>query len=219
MDKAALSRHDMVFMTPDALAYAKRNAQPSELAGHLSVDIPAVVARQQRPRNDGSIEVGFPLPETQDGNRLRVASRIPKQGIQRVVTPFHAASHDISAVGQTASAVVAALLSNGQLLGLQVGIYGSLAMQLVTNMPYFSPTSDYDIFIRPVRPDAGIRDFYHRLGRLEQRFQIKIDVEIACLEDSGAKLAEVFSGQKTVLCKGLYGVQLCPIGQLGLHLD
>lgn len=216
MDKGTLNRHDMLFLNEEGLAHARHNARPEALACHLGLGIPAVVARQQQRHEDGTIEVGFPLPLRQEGSRLRAASLIPQEGIRRCVTPFEAATGSLAPLDKTSAAVVAELLASGRRHGLEVGLYGSLAMGLLTGLDYFSDGSDYDIFLRPNGHHTDVPAFYYSLKAIEVGHRVKIDAEIACLEDSGAKLAELFSGQKTVLCKGLYGVEICPIKRLGL---
>lgn len=218
------SRHDMVFLTADGFKAACENARlltgkpaPPEVLELMSPDIPAVVTRQREMRENGDIlDIGFPLPHRQNGGRLRVVGAVPQHEIARHITPFAAAGQSFAAVSGAADTIIKGLHSIGNLFGVEVGVFGSLAMHALTGMPYFSEGSDYDIFVRATSENADICGFYKALLKLEAEHAVSIDAEIACLENSGAKLKELFSGQKTVLCKGLYDVKLCRVDELPL---
>ncbi len=214
---AAPGRHDMLFLSAEAMDFARRAAlrrNPGlspEDAGHwLCAEIPAIITRQSRRRPKGLWEAGFSLPIQQGGVRLRFRTLVPLAGAARLVTPFGAARESLEAIGETPRAVLAGLSALGARHGLEVGVYGSLALQILTGLPYFTDASDYDITLSPAAPHPGLPGFYREALALGEHYGARLDMEIACLENSGAKLAEVLSGQKTVLCKGLFGIRLCP---------
>lgn len=209
----ALARHDMVLLTAQGVGMARSAAreynphllQP-QIDALLAPGVPGIVRRQEQPRPD-AIELGFSSPYKEDGVRLRAASAVPLFCIERVMTPFDAMALAARADAKP-RAVLDALRRAGELCGIEIGVYGSLALWLVSGLPYFTTDSDYDIYARKTAADADAKGFYERSRQLAQREQVRIDIEIDCGGGFAAKLAELYSGQKTVLCKGLYAVEL-----------
>lgn len=223
----ALGRHDMVFLNEEALCHARAAAQSlnkglagAEAERYITPGIPAIIARQRGKAGGAGgrlWDAGFSLPQQLEGTRLRFRTVVPQGGITRVVTPFGAAGQNLQYLNNRQRLVLKDLRALGAACAFKVGVYGSLALHILTGLPYHTAASDYDIYICKAEPQADPEGFYRGVLALEKRHNAKIDVEIACLEDSGAKLAELYSGQATVLCKGLYGVTLQPAAQLPLR--
>lgn len=220
---SAPQRHDMLFLKEEALAFARKAAvrlneglSQAEAGRLLTANIPAIVTRQPHRPQNGVWQVGFSFPMQKNGTRLRFLSQVPLRGAARHFNPFEAMPEDVSVLPEPTRAILRALLELGALCNLRVGLYGSLALQLLTGLPYLTPHSDYDIYLQPTVPHPALLLFYEEAQKLGVQHGVPLDMEIACPENSAAKLAEVLSGQKTVLCKGLYNVRLCPVAELGL---
>ena len=209
-----MNRHDMLLLSQEGLCFAccqARKANPDmpeeNIAAVLQPGIPAIVRRQEKKHN-GLWEVGFSSHKFRNGSRLRLNSLIPASAVEKTITPFDAALMCITGKKDAfGAAVVKALTEAGKQTGFNLGIYGSLALQTVTGKPYFTKSSDCDVYIKSFTLLSDAEKFYDMAGSIETAYGIRVDCEID-YKGFGIKLKELFSGQKTFLCKGLYEVKL-----------
>ncbi len=220
MDKrqvTEMNRHDMVWITDHGLQFAREYAArifggelPHKPEDVMISGIPAIITRQSVDpyfiEHDKLWQVGFSSHKKLDGCRLRIASSVPETEIRTVTTPFEAAAR-LCRQDSKAAAVVRELTALGETTQLQVGIYGSLAMETLTGLPYFTDSSDYDIWISPADQRADGTEFYRRMKEMEAAVGTRIDCEINC-DGYGVKLKELAAGSATVLGKGLFDVRL-----------
>lgn len=202
----------MVWLTSNGIAYARKAAgeRNPELANKdlkavVAAKIPAIVSRQTGSRQ-GEWQVGFSSHLRRNGSRLRVAAAVLEKDIVKNATPFDVCCR-LCRDDSKEALVVRELVSIGRSAGLEVGLYGSLALQTLTGFPYMTTDSDYDIYIRPNGKRADAAAFYQQLCQLEQHCQVIIDCEIEC-GGYGVKLEELVSKSVTVLGKGLSDVVL-----------
>jgi len=196
-----------------ALAQAiARNPRVSRdlVAEVVLAGIPAIVKTQEDPRQ-GYAEVGFSSHLVTDGVRLRLRSAVPAENIVSVTTPFDA----MAPVERCSHDHIRAALAQMTLItrehGLQAGVYGSCALELLTGFAYITPESDIDILVK--RTGGGAPDlaaFYKAATEAARRHGTRVDIEILLHDGAGVKLAELLSDQHTVLCKGLYGPDIRP---------
>jgi len=211
---AMFRRHDMLQISDTgrehALTAAARYNQSIKetlLYRVIFPNTPAIVKAQEHPHSN-FLEVGFSSHLLNDGVRIRVRSEIPIADIMDIITPFDLivcasdCKHDRirNSLEEIAHVAVAH--------GLDAGVYGSCALELLTGMPYILPTSDIDIIVKCRYTDADISGFYDAAMQISQRYGTYFDIEILCHDGSGVKLAELLYGTKTVMCKGLCGVEL-----------
>ena len=206
-------RHDLVWLSEAGRNYALRNIEyctpllnDSEKEKLIlgTPPIPAIVRRQETP-NDDFICIGFSFPKIIDGVRLRIGSRVSSDCIVTRKTPFDAVQCEKN---NSDYEVLLALMEAGDNFNVQVGCFGSTALQLVTGLPYRHKDSDLDIYLCHHGNKRELELFFARLSELEGRFDVTIDAEIEYSGQYGIKLKELFAPGRTVLGKGLYDVVL-----------
>jgi len=111
-------------------------------------DWPTVIRRRDADCASGEICLGIALPPDQDGLKLRVPLRVALQGVREMRAPLeiadvveHAGPHwqnDLLAMQDEISAK-----------GLEIRVFGSLALQALTGQAYVRPASDIDLLFSP----------------------------------------------------------------------
>ena len=217
MDKREIvmfNRHDMLQISKSCREYALKESlhinpllEKSLLSKALATYNPAIVKMQD---NDikGFIDVGFSSHLIKDGVRVRVKSVIPTCGIQRVISPFEVAEHIGCCKHNHIRQGIECIIRIASECGLDVGLFGSCALELITGKPYITEKSDIDVIIKRNNPDTDIEKFYKTSAEISRNTGVSFDIEVMCIDRVGVKLAELFSEQKTILCKGLYGLEI-----------
>jgi phosphoribosyl-dephospho-CoA transferase len=140
------SRHDLLWLNPQGW---------DEALAQLSNEMRSPVARWQRAnwpvvarRRDGGLPAGFvctgiPLPpDRETGVKPRVALRIAASGIDRRTAPL-ALARALPAAPLAWRGHLAPLAEAG------MRVFGSLAMQAFTGLPYLTDSSDIDVLFTP----------------------------------------------------------------------
>jgi phosphoribosyl-dephospho-CoA transferase len=169
--------------------------------------VPAIVTRQDAEEPD-TLRVGFSSPRVIDGLRLRIASRVPPDCVTGSKTPF-----DIIEGGEKYAhndAALAALMEAGDRYHTRVGCFGSVALQMVTGLPYRNGNSDLDLYLRHEGSREELELFFQSLLDIERGSGVQIDAEIEYRGQYGVKLKELFGTGTSVMGKGLYEVALLP---------
>jgi len=204
-----MKRHDLIFLDKEGKKQAVQAAcrlHPKTketfirniIAGE---GIPGIIKRQEAKRQE-FIQVGYSTWYYCDGSRIRLNSEVAGEYINGVLTPFEVLERARDKQLYKQLAVLAADC------GLRAGIYGSSALQEITGRPYRNTDSDIDVFVKSITAGADLKRFAERLLKLEKIQQTAFDVEVEYRDIYGIKLKELQSGQKTVLAKGLFDVQL-----------
>ena len=168
---------------------------------------PPIVKAQEKPPGD-FLEVGFSYHLLKDDVRVRLKSEVPIADILDVITPFDLIERIDDCKHRRIRNSLEELARFAEAHGLDAGVYGSCALELLTGMPYILPTSDIDIIVKCRNADADISGFYNAAAQVSRRYDTRFDIEILCHDGSGVKLAELLCEGKTVMCKGLYGAEL-----------
>jgi len=204
-----MKRHDLIFLNKEgkkqAVQAACRLYPQTETAFIRNMiageGIPGIIKRQDTQQPE-LLQVGYSTWHYCDGSRIRLNSEVAREHINRVLTPFDVLE---KARDKQRYQQLAALAAD---CGLRAGIYGSSALQEITGRPYRNTASDVDIFIKSIAIGADLKRFAESLSKLEKIQQTVFDVEVEYRDIYGIKLKELQSGQKTVLAKGLFDVQL-----------
>ncbi|TFW16923.1 malonate decarboxylase holo-[acyl-carrier-protein] synthase [Duganella callida] len=145
----ALERHQLVWLTAAgwrATLAAARPQQREAIKLWRGQDWPAVVRRAEPDAAADEVCLGLPLPPERDnGGKLRIALRAQVAHIARSAPPIAlaAALRSSGCWRERLAALVA------DAAGLELRVYGSLAMQSLTGLLYLSPRSDVDLLFRP----------------------------------------------------------------------
>jgi phosphoribosyl-dephospho-CoA transferase len=172
--------------------------------------VPAIVCRQEN-LEDSLLCIGFSFPRIIDGVRLRAQSKVSPDCIIDHKTPFDVAKYDKKLL--PAGEILEALISIGG-SHIEIGCFGSAALQLVTGLPYMRENSDLDIYLRLHGNRHDLEIFFQQLLEYEKKYDITVDAEIEYQGQYGIKLKELFASGKTMLGKGLYDVVLFDKGVL-----
>jgi len=94
---------------------------------------------------------------------------------------------------------------------MNMGVWGSAAMELHTGYLYTHDGSDLDFFLQP-KSKVSVRTLTRCLDAIvqsEQNFHVRVDVELSLPSGYGISLKELMDGKGTsVLGKGLHDVVL-----------
>jgi len=216
-------RHDLIWLSDKGRDYALRNIQScipevneKEIEGLIfyTPQIPAIVRRNetsgtkgtQGTATDNLLHIGFSSPRIIDGVRLRIASNVSPDCVTDRKTPFDLIKYDKKKLPH--SEVLEALLDAGNKYNIQVGCFGSAALQLVTGLGYLRENSDLDIYLNHHGSHQDLEQFFVQLLSFEKQFGVTIDAEFEYQGKYGVKIKEYFAPGKTVLGKGLNEVAL-----------
>lgn len=211
MEEKDLNRHDLVFITDkEKLSLKKQLCSKCsgaliKVAGDLfakEADIPGIVRRGLR--NGTEVPVGFVHYWRVEGNRIRVAASIPKEEVKAILRPYQVIQKEFLPRNRCLTAVFGIrkmAIENG----IVTGIFGSAAMEIVTELPYTDDRSDLDILVKPA-PKNRLEEFYQKVK--ESYPDIRMDFEVELPNGYGIKLAEIFMDTATVLGKGIKDVRL-----------
>jgi phosphoribosyl-dephospho-CoA transferase len=141
------SRHDLLWLNAqgwdEALAQLPRESQ-SPVARWRRANWPVVARRHDAGLPAGFACGGIPLPpDPGTGVKPRVALRISADGIERRTAPL-ALSRALPAAPLSWRGHLAPLAESG------MRVFGSLAMQAFTGLPYLTGASDIDVLFSPI---------------------------------------------------------------------
>lgn len=176
--------------------------------------IPGTICRQPSVSEDGSpilqpnfFLAGFSHWKYEKGIRRRFAASFETSAVQRSCSPFDLCKPDYRDRLCSAYPQLEAIFSIADRCGIELGLFGSTALEWATGYPYRNQNSDIDLYIRQTK-NADIYRFGESLARLEDRCPSRLDVEAEVADGYGVKLKELLSPSKTVLAKGLYDVKI-----------
>lgn len=145
-------RHTLVWLAAPGWEAARAAGPPTHHAA-LSMwqqhDWPVVVRRTDVDTAPHQLDLGLPLPpDAVTGAKLRVALRVLRDHVDRSAPPL-----TLAAASHAAGAWRVQLDQLDQLRqdagDCDLRVFGSLAMQAMTGLPYVRPTSDIDLLLRP----------------------------------------------------------------------
>lgn len=200
----APQRHDFVYLDAVGRAQAWQNRQPGpewdDRCWLESSNIPAIYTGRTMPGCSESLQLGFSFPARRNGVRCRFATYVPLQTILRIVTPWETIHMEGELTGGIREGLDR-LQATAQTLGIQLGLFGSTALQKVTGLPYLHPNSDLDILL-DLAPISALETFAQELERLEGCIGLSTDAELRIQNGQYVKFKELFLDQKTILVKG-----------------
>lgn len=210
------SRHDLVWLGDSGWDEALRQV-PAQLRDPIvqwwRAGWPAVVRRREAGAGEGEVCVGIPLPpDPVTRIKPRVGLRIGVAGIARHCAPLSLAD-TLAAAPQAWREPLSTLAPHG------VRAYGSLAMQVLTGLPYLTPASDADILFRPANR-ADLHSGVAAMMRAAER--MPLDGEIVFPDGSAVAWKEwrdAAHGHGKVLVKSLGAVRLAPPADLIATLE
>lgn len=208
------SRHDLVWLKPDAAPAAVsaggQPVAPDQAMQHLLAWVaqgnPLIVARQTDLNTlTNTLRVGLALPPSQ--GKLRLAFDVPAFAIDRVQSPPKLAEIDQQLPPNWAEAT-AALLADAAIRRCQPALYGSLAIELLSQQVCTSVKSDIDLLFYPPDDQAYVQ-LLRALSQFAERHpQLTIDGEIINAHGWASAWRDCACGQDRVLAKSIHAVTL-----------
>jgi phosphoribosyl-dephospho-CoA transferase len=151
------------------------DALHSHVVAWLTADRPLVVARQTCDgMSSDTIAVGLALPPAQ--GKRRIALSVEVNDIDRYTPPFLFADALTHAPAEWQHAL-AALDAEASDIDIELRVFGSLAWQALSGLPYLTPQSDIDLLWH-ARSYAQLRQGIALLARWEQSSGLRADGEV-----------------------------------------
>jgi phosphoribosyl-dephospho-CoA transferase len=170
------------------------------------VRIPGIVRREEVSLRSGFVPVGFCEPISSGEGRLRIAAFARMEDVIRVISPYALVSMPIP-LRTASTAALAASRPHAKALGLVLGVWGSAALEIYTGLPCTHEGSDLDLLVRAASLKR-LSSFLDEITLVEQRFALRIDVEVELSNGYGVQLKELIGQGHTVLGKSINGVEL-----------
>lgn len=211
MEKMKLNRHDVVFLTNmgnRALQYQLPliyNGIKLEMMKTFFlevIDVPCIV-RRGRVKNN-RIPVGIVHPKRIAENRLRAAMDISRDEIRVVVRPYEVI-RNLKLPRNKCMEAILNIYHMAKAMDVQIGAFGSVALEIMTGLPYTDQNSDLDILIKPTGREK-LQFFFQKACEMYPKVQMDFEMELP--NGYGVKLNEVFMDTTTLLGKSCENVSL-----------
>lgn len=179
--------------------------------------VPGIVRREELNHRPDCLAVGFCGSTAAPEGRLRVAAFANPTDVVQVTTPFELMSLPIpNRTPSTKALKEIKILADA--LGLDLGVWGSVALELYTGLPYTHNDSDVDLLVAAA-PRNILSYLMRELKALEKFFAVRIDAEVDLPNGYGVHLKELLGQGRMVLGKNLAGVALFPREQILAELS
>lgn len=178
--------------------------------------VPAVVRREDGAVLPGCVPVGFSEVLPHAGRRLRIPAFAREEDITGMMTPYEMISLPMPRRTNAAEALMA-VRACAVSLGLNLGVWGSMALELYTTLPCTGEQSDLDLLVEAASGER-LSCFLTGICALEERFSLRMDVEVDLPNGYGVQLRELTGDSRMVLGKGAGEVVLLPREEILTHL-
>ncbi len=165
---------------------------------------PLVLGRQEGVQ-PGMIRLGLPLPPSQDKRRLGFDLPLATVTLSSAPPPLDAIGDDLPESWQP---TLAALRASPQVRACAPRVFGSVAMQRLTGLPYLTGSSDLDLILSPPDWAAARAAIDTLLGIEAVDAKPRIDGEIVDPLGRAVCWRELAGATDTLLSKHLDGVAL-----------
>jgi phosphoribosyl-dephospho-CoA transferase len=163
--------------------------------------IPGIVRRADGSSKFGDIPVGFSAPTCGPKGRTRLASFVRSEEIDHVTSPFELLSEEFDLPRNACMTALAYCRDQATATGLELGVWGSAALELYTGLPYTHDGSDLDLLIAAA-PLEMLSVFLRQINGVEAHYGLRIDAEVTLINGYGVHLKELLGSSRSVLGKG-----------------
>ncbi|SEL46714.1 phosphoribosyl-dephospho-CoA transferase [Pseudoxanthomonas sp. GM95] len=193
----ALRRHTLVWLPTDHGWLAQSPALAVRLRAWFGAGHPAIVARRAPGMSAELLQLGVPLPPDEGKQRLSLSA--PHASLLRCASL--PALDAVTPVAPTAWQVaLRALQADAGRLGLMPRVFGALAWQALTSLPYLHARSDVDLLWEIEELDQA-DTIAALLSRWETRFGLRADGECRLPDGTAFSWREYASGSARLLIK------------------
>jgi phosphoribosyl-dephospho-CoA transferase len=181
-----------------------------EMAG---ARIPGIVRREEGALRPGCIPVGFSSPLAGSEGRLRMAAFVRQEDVVRTTSPYELMALPTSPPRNACTTALDLANNQAHDLNLDLGVWGSVALELYTGLPCTHQSSDLDLLVS-IAPRVVLSQFLHKVKAIEKHLELRIDVELELPNGYGVHLKELFGQGRTIIGKSLNDVTLLPREQI-----
>lgn len=201
---------------PDSFKLREDYAQVllPEMAG---ARIPGVARREEGALRPGCIPVGFSAPVRGDEGRLRLSAFVRNEDVARITSPYKLQALTTVPPRNACISALAVVSNQAQTLALDIGVWGSVALELYTGLPCTDQDSDLDLLVAAA-PREALYQLLCKIEPIEKSFDLRIDIELDLANGYGVQLKELFGRGAKVLGKSLTDVALFPREQILMEL-
>ena len=168
--------------------------------------IPGIVCRPTVRCAAGEGQLGFAFPFRVGEERVRAAVRVGQGQIRHFLSPWEVMER-ARAIDACPHPILPKIYEIARATGVRIGLIGSMALLVVTKLPYLRPGSDVDLVVE-AREWRALKDLHARMRRLSERYSLKLDIEAEFDGRYGVKLEELFSSSEIVVVKTIGSVFL-----------
>ncbi len=176
-----IHRHDLLWILPERIERVVAQCADDQMRQHLATwliaERPLVVARQSSDTNlrrADSIDAGLALPPLQ--GKRRISLTVATADIARRALPLLLADVVADAPERWRAALVE-LDATAQRIGIEFRVFGSLAWQALSGLPYLTSHSDIDLLWH-ARSSAQLQQGIALLADWEQSSGLRADGEV-----------------------------------------
>jgi phosphoribosyl-dephospho-CoA transferase len=147
------ARHDLVWLSDRGWQRARDTAPVNchdTIEMWRQADWPAIVRRADADLLPDQLSIGIAMPPRPiDGCKTRIGLCVPRSDVRKVYPPLSIAQIN-EATPESWRPFLTALDREACGQGLAIRVYGSVALQALTQQPYLTATSDVDVLLRPM---------------------------------------------------------------------
>ncbi len=211
-----MRRHDLSYLRSGChcrfLAGEPGPGWSAAIAAWIADERPLVVSRQGV--RAGQVQLALTLPARL--GRQRIACTVNREEVLLTRPPL-AVGDCLPRLGSGARAVLADLDATIQASGARLGVFGSLAWEVLSGESYRHAESDIDL-ICDLRSHRQLDDSLHALSAASARMTCRLDGELRFPGGDAVAWRELAAcchrPATQVLVKGLYEVKLKPVAAL-----
>ncbi|CAL61644.2 putative phosphoribosyl-dephospho-CoA transferase [Herminiimonas arsenicoxydans] len=217
-------RHNRVWLSANGWQAACARlpaAHAKELMRWAEHDWPAIVRRSDADAQPDTLCLGVaPPPEPDSGVKTRIPFTVGAADIVRHEAPLVLSAAE-SALSPAWRCAFSALAVEAGSRGLEFRVYGSVALQAITSLPYLAASSDIDLLFYP-RTQAQLQEGMALLSLYAK--QLPLDGEIvfpSARAVAWKEWAQAFANpvRPRVLAKGMSSLNLVQVADLLAELE
>jgi phosphoribosyl-dephospho-CoA transferase len=190
-------RHDWVWLGRET-----HLPDRAEVRGHREAGLPFIVCRHPTQIGKDNLSLGLALPD-----KRRIGFCVEASGICRHRAPL-SLDEVLPSLPDPWLPTINQLAAHLRTVGMEAGVYGSAAWQVMTGVSYLRGDSDLDLLLAPATEEQ-LRLVLEILGSMEGA-RPRLDGEVILPDGGAVAWREAASESATLLVKTLSDVSLVP---------
>lgn len=167
---------------------------------------PAILCRQPADTPLNWLLVAWSFAERRQGLRVGGSAFVRRDQVLPCGDPYRLSQRN-KELPSPWGPLLADLVEAGRERQVEIGLFGSCALQAATGLPYLHQASDLDLLLR-ASDRVCLSQVWERCRDLCLNAAVMLDAEVDFGSFGQIKAEELFSGSKTFLLKSVAGVRL-----------